>query len=231
MRQPHDVVVEARAVGKLDVHEAEVEPFARVERPFAVDSPARHESRYRASALSRRIARPAASASSAAALPRAPRRALRATTWRPGSRAPACAQRRTRRAASTPAPARAPPAMLCGTRDVRDRQRQVEPHVAVHVCEPAGFADERIAVQQHERRLAESLEQRLEVGGSARQRWRSASPNPQCTCTGSGSPVASFASSAEITSSGNAVEPAAISGDRLQRDEARLAGDPTSPGS
>ena len=54
--------------------------------------------------------------------------------------------------------------MLGGSRDVRDRQREVEPDVAVHVREPAGLANERVAVQQHERRLAEALDQRLEVG-------------------------------------------------------------------
>ena len=71
--------------------------------------------------------------------------------------------------------------MLGRPRDVRNRQREVEPHVAVHVREPAGLANERVAVQQDERRLAEALDQRLEVrrvgapaGAGPRRRSRSA---------------------------------------------------------
>jgi VCBS repeat protein/FG-GAP repeat protein len=51
------------------------------------------------------------------------------------------------------------------TCDVRDRQRQVEVHVAVHVRHPAGLAHEGVAVEQHEARLAEALHERLQIRG------------------------------------------------------------------
>src|SRR5262245_33200195 len=43
------------------------------------------------------------------------------------------------------------PQHLRRPRDVRDRQREIEPDVAVHVREPARLPHERVAVQEHER--------------------------------------------------------------------------------
>src|SRR6266498_2019492 len=48
---------------------------------------------------------------------------------------------------------------------MRDRQREVEPDVAVDVREPARLADERVTMEQHERRLAEALEEWLQPAG------------------------------------------------------------------
>ena len=50
-----------------------------------------------------------------------------------------------------------------GTRDVRDRERKIEPDVAVDVRQPAGLARERTAMQQHERGIWEALERAVQV--------------------------------------------------------------------
>ncbi len=52
---------------------------------------------------------------------------------------------------------------------MRDGQRHVEEHVAVHVGQPAGLAHERIAVQEHPARGAKPLNQGLEQTGPGRR--------------------------------------------------------------
>ena len=94
--------------------------------------------------------------------------------------------------------------------------------------EPARLAHERVAVQEHERRLRRTARSAASAARGATaavtgRRRRS----PVCTCTGSGSPVAALSSSAPITSRCRSTQPAPVGGDRLRaprnRRRARVA--------
>ena len=122
---------------------------------------------------------------------------------------------------------------------MRDRQGEVEPDVAVDVGEPARLAHERVAVEEHERRLAEALDQRLEVArvhrreeevgvAEARMHLDRQGPAGLLVRLERGKQHLSDAASFDSVGAGRRpqtleIEPAAIGGDRLQSDEASLA--------
>ena len=104
--------------------------------------------------------------------------------------------------------------------------------------QPAGFAHERVAVQQHERRLVEALDQRLEVRrvgapeDAGRNRRSRSAPAPAADRRPRSPPVLRRALEQRLRGDllrdlyrsprplrGGVVEPAAVRRDRLQRSE------------
>ena len=115
-----------------------------------------------------------------------------------------------------------------GRDDVRDRQREVEEDVAVDVREPAGLAHERVAVQQHERRVAEALDQRLEQPGSRAREGEVGVAEAgvdlhRQRIAGRLVRLERREQRPSARRRTRRVQPAAVGGDRLQRDEASLA--------
>ena len=101
--------------------------------------------------------------------------------------------------------------------DVRNRQRQIEEDVAVDVREPARLAHERVAMEQHEGRLAEALHERLQIGGIGALEVKVGVAEAAVHLDGqrvSGRLVRLERGDDLLA---DAVEPAAIGGDRLQR--------------
>jgi hypothetical protein len=90
------------------------------------------------------------------------------------------------------------------------------------VRQPPGFADERVAVEQHERRLAEPLEQRLEVRrvGAPEVEVGVAEATVHLHGQRVTRRLVRFQRCEHVVR--HAIEAAAVGGDRLQRHEAGL---------
>ena len=139
---------------------------ARMQPPACANCSRFQPSGYTAWAFSRRIIAPARSASAAGS--------SAASTSASGRPPPACGQQvelgraggvaRVEQLGDRRQLERLPH-HLGRPGDVRDRQREVEVDVAVDVRQPARLADERVAVQQHERRGRVALDGGLEPAG------------------------------------------------------------------
>ena len=132
-------------------------------------------------------------------------------------------QLRDRRELERLAPAPRPGRATCGI--VSERSKKT---LAYDVREPARLAHERVAVQQHERSCREALDQRLEQARGARAGARGRRRRSRCG-PGPAAGRRALASSARrarrrTVVADREVEPAAVGGDRLQRDEAVGAG-------
>ena len=179
---------------------------------------------------SRRIARPASSASAGGSAPAAPRPATRASGGRRGSRARACGRRRRSRAASRTAPARAPPAAPppAATRTGSSgRGRARRSRTRAPASRPRGRTGSsggaRTASSRSARRAASGSRGRRARGGGWGRRSRSA------PARGAGRPSPRSPRARQTYLAGHAVEAAAVGARSSSARRSRAVGRALSP--